>query len=210
MSTVRLLRPALSALALLTISAAALANSPPGRPPPPRFQQLMPKPVANLAPTSQGRLEAAQRSLADAFTALGRATGSKGPLLDQAVADATAAKALVGDALTWLKSHPEANVLPPGPAPAETPVARPVAIPASNQVPGLNLLAAVEALNIALGNFLNNPDPAAKTPMLGDLGGRREKIMAAIGRANDDVLALIRSTAPPPAPRTNVAAARGV
>jgi stage V sporulation protein SpoVS len=196
MKTLRFPRPVLLAAVLLSFPIAALAD---GGPPPPRFRQQTPAPITNLAPTAQGRLEAAQRSLAEALAALARATGSKGPQLDQAVADATAAQALVADALVWLKSHPEANALPPGPAPAETPAARPATVPAGNQVPGINLLAAIEALNTALGNFLNNPDPAAKTPVLGDLGGHREKIMAAIGRANDSVLALIRSPAVAPA-----------
>jgi hypothetical protein len=201
MNMSRLPRPVLLAAFLLGLPFAALAD---GGPPGPRFRQVPPKPIANLAPTAQGRLESAQRSLTDALAALARATGSKGPKLDQAVADATAAQALVADALVWLKAHPEANALPPGPAPAEASVIRPVTIPASDNIPGLNLLAAVEALNTALGQLLNDPAPAAKTPVLGDLGGHRQKIMAALGRANDGVLALIRAANPPtvpPAPR---------
>ena len=182
------------ALALLLLPVApAWAD---GGPPQPRFRAVAPAPISNLGPTAQSRLDAAQRALDQTLAALGRATGSKGPLLDQAVADVNQAKARLTEAFAFLKAHPELNTLPAGPAPAESVTVHPVTIPSGNRVPGVNLLAAVETLNTALGQFLNNPAPDAHTPVIGELGGFREKIKADIGRAAGDVLAIIRASNP--------------
>jgi hypothetical protein len=164
-----------------------------GGPVGPRFRAINPDPIGNLGPTAQGRLDAGQHSLDQALAALNRATGSKGPLLDQAIADLNQAKTRIVEATAYLLAHPEQNALPPGPAPAELPTVRPVTIPSGNRVPGVNLLAAVKALNTALGEFLNNPAPDSHTPVLGELGGNRDKIRAAIGLAAADVLIIIRS-----------------
>jgi len=178
-----LLPPLYLAAALLSIPSAAVADR---GPPPPRFRELSPAPLTSLAPTAQGRLEAAQHALADALAALNRANGNRGPLLDPAISDVKAAGARVGDALNYVKAHPESNELAPGPAGEDS--HRLTSIPSSSRVPGVNLLAAMEALNTALGQFLTNPQSHA---VEGELGGFRAKIEDAIGQASSDVMAVI-------------------
>lgn len=162
------------------------------------FPGLAPALISNLGPTAKVRLTTAQRSLDQALAALNRATSSKTqPRYETAVRYLNQAQAHIAEALAYLQAHPELNALPPGPAPTENPVARPVSIPSSNRVPSVNLLAAVEELNTALSQFLNNSASASRTPVLGDLGGFREKIMADIDRVSAEVIGLILT--PPPA-----------
>jgi hypothetical protein len=175
----------LATAVLLVFPAAALADV---GPPPPRFRALPPPGVVNLAATAQGRLESAQGSLAEALAALNRANGSRGPLLDTAIADVKAAAALVSEARDYVKTHPESDALPLGPTP-EAGAFRLTGVPSGSRVPGVNLLTAMEALNAALGQFLSYP--ASHAAVVGDLSGRRTKLEEAISRASDDVLAII-------------------
>ncbi len=163
------------------------------------FSGLAPALISNLGPTAQGRLTTAQRALDEALAALNRATGSKAePMFEVAARNVNLARAHIVDALAFLQAHPELNALPPGPDnSAEIPAYRPVSIPSnSGKVPSLNLLSAVEELNTALSQFLNNPSTTSRTPVIGDLGGFREKISSDISHAAAGVIALIN--APPP------------
>jgi hypothetical protein len=150
---------------------------------------------AHPTATAQERLAAAQLALESAQAALARTNASLyGENL--AKAKAATAQALVDltAALAFVRSHPTLNVLPNGPAPAETPVAHPLALPAGDSLPGVNLLTAVEGLNVALNQLLNNPAPDYHGPVMTELGGFREKIMADIGRASVALFAAVRDT----------------
>ncbi len=167
--------------------------------------RLAPPPLAaNPSPTAKARLAAAGHAIEQAQAALARAASSPaGGSLDLARAAAARALADVADATVFLAAHPELNALPAGPAPAETSLARPVTLTQSGRgassAPGVNLLTALEALNLALNEFLNNPSPTYTGPVIGSLDGHREKIMADLAAAATAVAVTITTRPAVPA-----------
>lgn len=206
--------PALAAGGVLAFAApAAFADAAP------LFGGMRPPPLAaHPSSTAEARLTAAQHALLQTQAALGRANAALyAGNLEKAQAAVNQTLTDVAAALTYVRAHPELNALPAGPAPADTSPVRPAALPAGERTPGVNLMAALEGLNLALNEFLNNPAPDYRGPVIGELGGFREKIMADIGSATAAVRAGIRAasstananlrgpaatqpSAPPPAP----------
>ncbi len=177
------------ALVLAWAPAAARADGAPA------FSGMRPAPVTpKQAPTAQGRLDNARRALTQAQAALARANPANyAGNLEKAQAAVTAVLADLNVAEFWLKANPKENALPNGPAPTEPPSVRPASLPAGERTPGVNLLTALEGLNLALNEFVNNPAPTYRGPVIGALGGHREKIMADIGAASSAVIASIRT-----------------
>jgi hypothetical protein len=150
----------------------------------PTFKMRPPAAPARAAATARARLEAVQAALTPAQAALARLpAASRAASLDKSSAALARALADTAAALAWLQAHPEADKLPGGPAPAETLQVRPLALGTLSTAPSLNFLTALEGLNVALNQLLNNPDPAYRGPVLGALGGFREKIMDDIGES---------------------------
>ena len=192
--------PVLAILLPLTASLAVADLAPP-------FSGVSPPPApAHPAATAQERIAATQRALTQAQAALGKVTGSdpgghRGraqTAITQALSDAAAA-------LAFLQAHPEANPLPNGPAPAESAAAHPIALPRGEHVPDINLLTALEGLNVALNQLLNNPASDYHGPVLGALNGFREKIVADIGTGSAAVFAAIRAAGAAEDARRNAA-----
>jgi hypothetical protein len=148
------------------------------------FKMRPPAATARPAATAQSRLEAVQTALTQAHAALaGLPAASRNPGFEIASAALARAQGDTAAALAWLKVHPEADTLPNGPAPAEKLSVRPLALGSLSSAPSLNYLTALEGLNVALNQLLNNPDLAYRGPVLGALGGYRGKIMDAIGES---------------------------
>jgi hypothetical protein len=166
---------------------------------PPAFAGSRPPQLsADANPTAQGHLTAAQKALEQAQAALVKATtDNRGGYVEKARTDIKKALADVAEAAAFVKAHPENNLLPSGPAPAETSKVHSALIPTNYiKVPGLNMMAAIDALNVALNEFVNNHESNFHGPVFGDFGGYRLKIMNDIGQTSADVLAAIAYTDP--------------
>ncbi len=163
---------------------------------PPFSGRKPPQPLPQPAPTAQARLEAAKTFLETAQTGLNKTTnGDYGEFIDQAKEDVGNALTKIRAALAYVKEHPEENKLKNGPSPAEDGLPKPVALPSTNRVPGVNILTAANALNAALNQLINNPATDYKGPILGDLGGSRAKIMTDIAGAATKVSSAIQHAA---------------
>ncbi len=153
-----------------------------------------------IAPTAAAHLSTAQLALQTALDAMETfantdSTLNYGGYFARAKEDATNAKIALTEAIAFVSAHPEQNVLAAGPAPVSEPKApalpglstetnragQPLGIPSSNEV------TAVDALQVALAALVNNPAPDYRGPVLGDLGGRRTKLIAAIGQIGADM-----------------------
>jgi hypothetical protein len=175
-----------------------------GAPRPPAYVTTQPPaPLTNPAATAQGRLDAIQKALGQVQDSLAKATTTNhGGFVEKARDDVKLALADVNDASAYVKAHPEINTLPAGPASAtDTRLAAFTIIPTGNRVPGLNLIAAVDSLNAATNQLINNPAPNYHGPVLGDIGGSRAKIIADISKTGSDILAAINSANPTPTGR---------
>jgi hypothetical protein len=149
------------------------------------FKMRPPPAPAQPAATARARLEAVQHALTQAQTALaGVKSPDSGGHLARTRTAVVQALTHSAAALAHLRSNPKEDLLSGGPAPAETLLVRPLALSGLPEAPNLGLLAALEGLNTALNQLLNNPDPAYRGPVLGSLGGYREKIMSDIGAAS--------------------------
>jgi hypothetical protein len=158
-----------------------------------------------IQPTAQSHLEAAQRALDLASDLLLQSEGQPSQLgtitghdnlvmlygghFQRVLADLPAALDAAKQALAYVREHPETNVLTAGPAPAgdSVPPTRPKlrATPAVTNAPALER--AVDALDVAFDALANNPAPDHRGPVLGDLGGHRAKLIAAIARVAADL-----------------------
>ncbi len=157
---------------------------------PPFFGNKPPPLPAAPSPTASARLEVAQKNLTAAAAALARGHANlyggyvekAGVAVHQALADVAAATA-------YLKEHPGENTLPAGPAPEDKTKIVPTLFPEMERIPGINLMEANLALNLALVEFLNNPGRSYHGPVIGDLGGFRAKIMTDINQASAALVA---------------------
>jgi hypothetical protein len=150
-----------------------------------------------IEPTAQAHLDAAQRALRLAldqltdFAALDK-PGTKqhrqitilyGGYAARARDELAAALAATGEAVAFVRAHPEANALPAGPAPADEPRTPPQPKLPERTPDGTPYVRLVDAVNVALAALVNNPARDHRGPILGDLGGHRAKIIAAIVQA---------------------------
>ncbi len=183
--------------ALLALTAGhAFADGGVGPPPYRRPAQLQ----QPIAPTAAAHLSTAQLALQTALDAMGTFAGTSSTLnyggyFARAKEDATNAKSALAEAIAFVSAHPEQNVLAAGPAPADEhkapalpslqsqtrPSGAPVGIPNNTEV------IVVDALQVALAALVNNPAPDDRGPVLGDLGGHRAKLIAAIGQIGTDL-----------------------
>jgi hypothetical protein len=179
-------------LAFSTGSAFADIGPPPS---PPRAPQLRP----DASPTAQAHVDVAQTAVKQALAALIRSTTtSHGGYLEKAMVEVNKAADDLTQATAYIKAHPDANALATGPAPAETSkVSLTVAPEAARGAragrggvsPQTNMIEALDALNAALNEFMNPTSSSYHGPVMGDLGGFRQKIMDDIVQTNTDVLA---------------------
>jgi hypothetical protein len=179
-----------SLLAFPTGSAFADAGPPPS---PPRAPQLRP----DASPTAQAHLDVAQTAVKTALAALARATTvPHGGYVEKAMVEVNKTADDLTQATAYVKAHPEANALANGPAPAETAPAKFTVAPPTARgaraggggAAQTNMLTALDALNAALNEFMNPVGSSYHGPIMGDLGGFRQTIMADISQANADVL----------------------
>ncbi len=179
-------------------------------PQPPRAPQLRP----DTSSTAQAHLDVAQTAVKQALAALIRSTTtSHGGYLEKAMVEVNKATDDLTQAAAYIKAHPEANALANGPAPAETSkvsfTVAPAAVRGARGTRGgvplqTNMIEALDALNAALNEFMNPAGSDYHGPVMGDLGGFRQKIMDDLVQANTDVLAGINyangSGVPPATP----------
>lgn len=194
---------------------------PPPVPPPPAIAFAASDDAPAPAPTAQARLEALQAALQTARSALQQApAGTPEDFIATTLTDVNRALAELAAAQAQLKDHPENNVLPS---------ALPVGVPnlgiqngagqvTNTRVTGTypTLPTAVQALRTGLNQFLtgagsNESTPArglaalnilpGPGPVIGPLGGLRDRLIQSVGRASADLVAgstaFVRSTAPP-------------
>jgi hypothetical protein len=184
--------------ALLALTARpVLANGAPPRVPYRRPAQLQ----QPIEPTTHAHLEAAQDALRIAldllttFNSAGPRAGMGtnlntfyyGGYIARAQEDLKQAIVATAEATTYVGTHPEVNPLVAGPVPADEPSNPPLPkIPAAT-INASNLVQAVDAVNAALEAMVNNPARNYHGPVLGDVGGHRAKVIAAIARAGTDL-----------------------
>lgn len=194
MKTARLL-PAAVAFLLALSAAPAFADGPGSVG---RYRRT---PAKTLAPSALANLEAAQRALQ---TALSQISANDSPTPPQswnhaksiiyyggyfarAKEDLAPALAAAAEAIAYVRAHPEANVLANGPAPKDEPKA-PVLPRLTDAIyPRMDYVQAVDAVGVALDALVNNPSPDYRGPLLGDLGGHRAKLIAAIAQVGADL-----------------------
>ncbi len=155
--------------------------------------------VQNLPSTATGRLLAMQTALKASLAALReyngqgvpgsqeyiRETLEYGGHLARARDDLATALQAADTALAFVREHPEANQLAKTPAAADEPKlpALPKIPPPETYTNPISLVKAVDALDVALSTLAN---PTAAQPALGELGGHRAKLLAAIARVGAD------------------------
>ncbi len=196
------LRPFLLYTALIALSARpAFADGAIGPRPYRRPSEL----TQTIQHTAQSHLEAAQRALQLASTLLSRLeNGNSAPYslsghdnlviwygghFQRALADLSPALDAVKQALVHVREHPESNVLANGPVPTNEPAAP--AHPKIRTSPTINNASiveqAVDAVDAALQALTNDPSPEYRGPIIGDLGGHRAKVIAAMVRVGGDL-----------------------
>jgi len=161
-----------------------------------------PTPSPTAQPTAEGRLTVVQAALDKAQAALKQTPTNKpneiavqGPAQAKGLTDLNQATAQVATGLWYIKAHPEANALAVGPAPADTTMVYLARLPAyidRNPLGRFTNPAAVEALdalNGALCELTNNPPGGPPGPVLGDLGGSRNRIILALVQVAADIVA---------------------
>ena len=160
--------------------------------------------------TASQRLLALQAALRTALTALRQTPASPVEgLVKESAAEVEQTLAAVDAAFTFVRAHPEADLLP-------TDEPR-VAVPGVEQLFGAGdasrlaamaptCLVAINALQPGLLNFLNGPNPerwapvrgpnpGAGGPVIGPLDGHRDEIIRHLGRATISLLGAVRTLA---------------
>jgi hypothetical protein len=154
--------------------------------------------AADPDPTAQGHLATARKALERAQSALNKAEDNNhSEYVEKAQAAVTQALADEADASDYVTAHPPSNMLSLNAGAGDPPNAHLATISSNIQDPDANLKAALDALNVALNELLNNHGASARgpAPRLTSMGGSREKIIADIGRASTAVI--VGLTAPP-------------
>lgn len=197
----------IAVLLIFPLAASAQANAPAA----PTAAPNKAKPIKPLAAgpdltTTQGHLDAARKALEQAQKDLNAAgTANKGGLVEQARSDLSEVLADVQRADDYVTANPGINPLPQGPAPAEAPELRPDTLPPITGA--VNLDRAVTQLNTALSALVNNTALDYHGPVLGAIGGFRQKIIAGILKTGVEVHAAEDYAEAHPPPKTTTGTA---
>ncbi len=144
-----------------------------------------------IAPTAAAHLEAARSALQTALGAMKNfdspdATLNYGGHFARARMDTDNALTALTEAGAFVAAHPADNGLASGPVPAGE--------PGAPSLPGLPQTIAdspeaqaVDALHVALAALVNPPSNGNGGPVLGDLGGHRPKLIAAVAQIGSDL-----------------------
>jgi hypothetical protein len=158
-------------------------------------------PTKTLAPTALANLEAAQRALQTALSQISANDSPSSPqswnhaksiiyyggYFARAKEDLVPALAATAEAIAYVRAHPEANTLANGPAPKDEPKVPMLPRLTDAIYPRMDYVQAVDAVSVALDALVNNPSPDYRGPVLGDLGGHRAKLIAAIAQVGADL-----------------------
>ena len=166
--------------------------------------------------TTQEYLSAALTEVNKAVAAMRSAgTGNRGGFVVKARTDLAQVVVDIKSAITYVTDHPESNPLASGPAGPESPALQPgiLAHTADGQTRAPNsyppLHASIDDLNAALKFLVNNPAGDYRGPVLGNIGGLREKIITGIVLSWSDIRgAMDYGDAHPSAGAARAAAAR--
>jgi hypothetical protein len=151
--------------------------------------------ATSTPPTTTQRLTTAQNDLKKALASLTKSVpANHGGFIEKARTDATQTSTDIAAALEYLKAHPEMDPPIPGIPPTDKEKFSATTIPsyeigANGKGKSPNMDAAVESLNGALREFLDDSPSDAPRLLVPELDGSRDKIMGDICQANADVLA---------------------
>ncbi len=144
--------------------------------------------------TTQEYLNAALTEVNKAVIAMRSAgTANRGGLVVKAKTELAQAVVDLKSGITYVTDHPESNTLASGPTGPESSALQPGILlhTADGQTRAPNsylpLNASIDNLNSALKFLVNNPAGDYHGPVLGNIGGLREKIIAGIVLAGSDI-----------------------
>ncbi len=174
--------------------------------------------ISNIAPaaaaptpaptTAQEHLDAALLDINKAVASMRQAgTANRGGFVTKGRADLVQLVADFKAADDYLTAHPESNQMATGPVANESAALQPGPIlrtaPGQKRLGTYNALnSSISDLNSAARSLVNNPAINFQGPVLGDLGGTREKILTDIVTAANDIRAAMDYADAPPHRRT--------